>query len=121
MSCVDDAQLGRLLIESLHEVSSSVSIRNSLQLLCILLSATLSSAQSATPSDVAIERRVDQILSEMTLEEKIDYIGGMHDFYIRPIPRLQIPSLRMSDGPLGVHDYGPTTAYPAPIALAASW
>jgi beta-glucosidase len=27
----------------------------------------------------------------------------------------------MSDGPLGVHDYGPTTAYPAGIALAASW
>lgn len=25
----------------------------------------------------------------------------------------------MSDGPLGVHDYGPTTANPAPIALAA--
>src|SRR4029077_7984702 len=30
-------------------------------------------------------------------------------------------SLRMSDGPLGVHDYGLTTAYPAGIALAASW
>jgi beta-glucosidase len=27
----------------------------------------------------------------------------------------------MSDGPVGVHDYGPTTAYPAGIALAASW
>ena len=57
----------------------------------------------------------------MTLEEKIDYIGGIHDFYIRPIPRLKIPSLRMSDGPMGVHDYGPTIAYPAPVALAASW
>jgi hypothetical protein len=29
--------------------------------------------------------------------------------------------LRMSDGPLGVHDYGPTTAYPGGILLAASW
>lgn len=27
----------------------------------------------------------------------------------------------MSDGPMGVHDYGLTTAYPAGIALAASW
>ena len=27
----------------------------------------------------------------------------------------------MSDGPIGVHDYGLTTAYPAGIALAASW
>jgi len=57
----------------------------------------------------------------MTLEEKIDYIGGLNDFYIRAIPRLKIPALRMSDGPLGVHDYGLTTAYPAGIALAASF
>jgi beta-glucosidase len=27
----------------------------------------------------------------------------------------------MSDGPLGVHDYRPTTPYPAGILLAASW
>ena len=45
----------------------------------------------------------------------------MNDFYTRPISRLGIPSLRMSDGPMGVHDYGLTTAYPAGIALAASW
>ncbi|MFZ0760175.1 MAG: glycoside hydrolase family 3 C-terminal domain-containing protein [Candidatus Sulfotelmatobacter sp.] len=57
----------------------------------------------------------------MTIEEKVDYIGGVNDFYIRAILRLNIPALRMSDGPLGVHDYGPTTAYPAGIDLAASW
>ena len=60
-------------------------------------------------------------LSKMTQEEKIEIIGGINDFYTRPIPRLGIPSLRMSDGPMGVHDYGLTTAYPAGIALAASW
>src|SRR5216683_94885 len=36
-------------------------------------------------------------------------------------PKLEIPALKMSDGPMGVHDYGLTTAYPAGIALAASW
>src|SRR6266852_7877373 len=77
-------------------------------------------AQS-TPSKVDVEKRVDSILSEMTLAEKIEIIGGINDFYTRTIPRLGIPSLRMSDGPLGVHDYGLTTAYPAGIALAASW
>src|SRR6266852_7592502 len=77
-------------------------------------------AQS-TPSKVDVEKRVDSILSEMTLAEKIEIIGGINDFYTRTIPRLGIPSLRMSDGPLGVHDYGLTTAYPAGIALAASF
>ncbi len=75
-------------------------------------------AQSS-PAD--IDKRVDSLLHQMTIEEKIDYIGGVNDFYIRAIPRLGIPALRMSDGPIGVHDYGLTTAYPAGIALAASW
>ncbi len=98
-----------------------MNLRTSVRLLPVLFYAALSFTQSAATSNAAIERRVDQILSQMTREEKIDYIGGTHDFYVRPISRLQFPSLRMSDGPMGVHDYGPTTAYPAPIALAASW
>src|SRR3984893_6243851 len=68
-----------------------------------------------------VESRVDALLLKMTLDEKILLIGGINDFYTQAIPRLGIPALRMSDGPLGVHDYGPTTAYPAGIALAASW
>ena len=75
----------------------------------------------ATPSKTDVEKRVDSILSQMTQEEKITLIGGISDFYTRPLPRLGIPALRMSDGPMGVHDYGLTTAYPAGIALAASW
>lgn len=75
----------------------------------------------ATPSKVEIEARVAAILSKMTLDEKIELIGGVNDFYTRPLSRLGIPSLRMSDGPMGVHDYGLAPAYPASIALAASW
>lgn len=67
------------------------------------------------------EERAGALLARMTLEEKITLIGGTDQFFTRPIPRLGIPSLKMSDGPLGVHDYGPTTAYAAGIALAASW
>ena len=76
--------------------------------------------QSA-PSKADIEKRVDSLLSQMTLDEKIEMIGGINDFFTHPIPRLGIPSLKMSDGPMGVHDYGLTTAYPAGIAVAASW
>lgn len=72
-------------------------------------------------SKAEVERRVDSLVSKMTTEEKIEIIGGINDFFTRPIARLGIPSLKMSDGPMGVHDYGLTTAYPADIALAASW
>ena len=98
-----------------------MNIKRCLQFLCALLIAGPSFAQAPAASTDAVEQRVARILGQMTVEEKIDYIGGTHDFYIRAIPRLHIPALRMSDGPLGVHDYGPTTAYPAPIAIAASW
>jgi beta-glucosidase len=86
----------------------------------LLLITQLVMAQS-TPLKAEVEKRVDLILSQMTRDEKIALIGGINDFYTRPIPRLGIPSLRISDGPMGVHDYGLTTAYPAGIALAASW
>lgn len=77
-------------------------------------------AQTRLPA-ADVEKRVDSILSKMTLEEKVEIIGGVNDFFTRAIPRLGIPALKMSDGPMGVHDYGLTTAYPAGIALAASW
>src|SRR6202048_2876005 len=95
--------------------------RNHLCGLFVVAVSSLLNAQSASPSAADIDTRVNSLLTQMTLEEKIDYIGGVDDFYIRPIPRLKLPALRMSDGPLGVHDYGLTTAYPAGIALAASW
>ncbi len=69
---------------------------------------TTSAAFAQPQSD--FDKRVESILSRMTLEEKITYIGGINDFFIRPMPRVGIPELKMSDGPMGVHDYGPTTA-----------
>jgi beta-glucosidase len=86
----------------------------------VLLLAPFGVAQPVL-SKMDVERRVDSILTKMTLEEKVEIIGGINDFYTRPVPRLGIPALKMSDGPMGVHDYGLTTAYPAGIALAASW
>ncbi len=74
-----------------------------------------------SPPKVDVESRVDAILGKMTTDEKIEIIGGINDFYTHPVPRFGIPALIMSDGPMGVHDYGLTTAYPAGIALAASW
>jgi beta-glucosidase len=87
----------------------------------VLISVAHLVMAQTTPSTADVEKRVDSILSQMTVDEQIEIIGGINDFYTRPLPRLGIPSLRISDGPMGVHDYGLTTAYPAGIALAASW
>ncbi len=78
-------------------------------------------AQAPAPSQSEIEQKVNAILSKMTLEEKIDMIGGQNAFYIRGYERLGLPALKMADGPVGVRNYGPSTAYPVGIALAASW
>ena len=94
-------------------------IRITLSLLAVAFCVQVGIAQTPSPTDV--EKRVDALLKQMTLDEKIQLIGGTNGFFTRPIPRLGIPSLKMSDGPVGVHDYGPTTAYAAGIALAASW
>jgi beta-glucosidase len=97
-------------------------LRRGMTLLFILLcGASFVLAQISQIPGREVERRVDSILSKMTLDEKLTIIGGINDFYIQAIPRLGLPALRMSDGPLGVHDYGPTTAYPGGILLAASW
>ena len=89
----------------------------------LLLSATTLIAQQSVPADdAAIRARVDAIVSKMTLEEKIDYIGGT-GFAIRAMPNLHLPAFEMSDGPYGVRsNLGfPSTTYAAGIGLAASW
>ncbi len=83
-----------------------------------VISAIAMFANSA-PADV--EQRVEAILSRMTLEDKIDILGGVDDFYIRAYPKLGIPRLRMADGPLGVRHGGPSTAMAGGISLAATW
>jgi beta-glucosidase len=76
-------------------------------------------AQSAPV--VNSESRADAILKQMTIEEKIDYIGGIDGFFIRDIPRLSVPRLKMADGPIGVRNFGPATTMAGGIAMAATW
>jgi len=69
-----------------------------------------------------------ELLGKMTLEEKISLLGGHNMFYTSDIERLGIPSLLMSDATAGVRmlDHireriGKSTAFPCPVALAATW
>jgi len=85
------------------------------------LSAVALFGQAAAPSDADIEKRANDILAKMTLDQKIDYIGGYKDFYIRAMPELGVPALKMADGPVGVRNYGPSTTFAGGIGLAATW
>lgn len=84
------------------------------------------------------DARAGMVLAEMTLDEKLQLMGG--DDYDRQIiryrnyapsinngiPRLGIPKMSFSDGPVGfrhwsMFDTTEVTALPAGIALAAAW
>lgn len=63
--------------------------------------------------------RIENLLQRMTLEEKIDLLGGT-GFATKAIPRLGIPELKMTDGPLGVR-WETSTAFPSGLSMAASF
>ncbi len=87
----------------------------------VFLGVSYAATPAASSATDDVERRVNAILSQMTLDEKIDMLGGINEMYVRPFPRLGLPSFKMADGPLGVRNYGPATAMAGGISLAASW
>jgi beta-glucosidase len=90
----------------------------------VVLAAIVVAAPLAlsAPGDGDVEQRVQAILTKMTLEQKVDMLGGYEDFYVRAYPGLGVPALRMSDGPLGVRNADPpSTLMAGGISLAASW
>src|SRR6202167_6145052 len=76
-----------------------------------------SQPQASSPE---IEARVNSLLAKLTLEEKIDLIGGVDGFYVRANQKIGLPRLKMADGPVGVRNYGPSTVFGG-IGLAAAW
>ena len=45
---------------------------------------------------------IDQLLIDMTLEEKASLCSGLTNWHTKPIERLGIPSIMLSDGPHGL-------------------
>ena len=90
-------------------------------LLLVLLGGMHARVQSGSSAEPDADSRVEAILAKMTLEEKIDFLGGTDGFFVRAMPDLGIPRLRMADGPMGVRNFGPATAMAAGINLAATW
>ena len=81
-----------------------------------------------------LEERVEDALSRMTLREKINIIHAQSKFSAPGVPRLGIPEIWCTDGPMGVRPEvlwdeweqakwtnDSCTAFPSLTALAATW
>jgi len=99
-------------------------------MLCLGLAGTIAGRLPLQARDD--DARARQLVSQMTLSEKITELHGIAEKqqgifrYVPPIPRLGIPALHVANGPAGVGPAGdtpqkPATALPAPISLAATW
>ncbi|KAG7528588.1 hypothetical protein FFLO_06074 [Filobasidium floriforme] len=69
---------------------------------------------------------LDSILPQLTLVEKISLLTGSDLWHTTPLERLQIPAVRMTDGPVGVRGTAffagiASNCYPCATGLAASF
>jgi beta-glucosidase len=70
---------------------------------------------------------VEELLGQMTLQEKVAMLAGTNTWYTVAVERLGIPSLKTSDGPNGARGAGGFTGgvkaacFPAEISLASTW
>ena len=87
--------------------------------LCVLFGTTAGVSQPRITQEH--KSRAADIVSQMTLDEKIAYVGGYESWYIRPLERLGLPAIKMVDGPQGVRNNTCSTLYPSGVAAAAAW
>ena len=70
--------------------------------------------------------RIDDLLKQMTIEEKISMLAGADLWHSVPVPRLGVPQFKVTDGPNGARGAwgsmsSPSVATPVGIALGATW
>ena len=67
----------------------------------------------------------EKLIKELTLKEKIQILSGYDAWYTHKIERLNIPSLKMSDGPNGVRGDGKSgkssACFPCAISVGSTW
>jgi beta-glucosidase len=66
----------------------------------------------------AAEARINHLISEMTLAEKVGLCQGLGKPTIKGVPRLHLPDLIATDGPSGPHR---GTGFPCGAAFGATW
>jgi len=80
-----------------------------------------------------MEDKIREILSGMTLEEKISLCNGADFWHSKAMPEHGIPAITMADGPhgmrvqknagdmLGVNESEPSTCFPTAVTSGATW
>jgi beta-glucosidase len=74
--------------------------------------------KSGSHSPVVVEKKVETILSKLTLEEKVAMCLGGGGMEFKGVPRLNLPNMVCTDGPRGP---GQSTGFPAGVTFGASW
>jgi len=74
------------------------------------------------------DKRAAEVLAKLSLDEKLQLISGHNSFFIKGYPQYGMPELYLSDATGGVNirrnlsqQLEKSTAFPAPIGLAATW
>src|SRR5579875_692998 len=78
-------------------------------------------------TDIHMQDAIDNLLGQMTLQEKVSLLAGANMWETVPVARLGIPAMKVTDGPNGARGSGrdmntiTSAAFPVGIALASTW
>jgi beta-glucosidase len=101
-----------------------------LRIMTFVSVALIAACSSGGSSDGDLEARVDELVSQMTLEEKLAQMAGdttaigeygRELWHVPGVERLAVPPFKMSDGPRGVGVHEGATVFPVAMARGASW
>ncbi|WP_337059464.1 glycoside hydrolase family 3 C-terminal domain-containing protein [Kineococcus sp. G2] len=88
---------------------------------------------TAVPTPAPAGDRVEELLAQLTLEEKASLLGGSDFWHTQGVDRLGVPAVMVTDGPhglrkqaedadhLGLNASVPATCFPPAAGLASSW
>jgi len=102
--------------------------------IALIFSSCINNGKDRNSDDRKMDKEIERLISQMTLEEKVGMIHSNSKFSSAGVPRLNIPDWQMADGPHGIREeisrdswepLGWTTDsasyFPTGTALAATW